>query len=170
MLLRILLGLKHVGGCATCHEQQSVELKLAFHAELLHSEIDGLPDRSTKICRPIRTPRSSPLPISSSRDVPPNQSLPSPSISPRTTRWVADEFKVFLHQILQELELGLLQATNDLRASLDLLLYNHGVFLLGERTTCRRLPDVLFIVIILADDTNLVRNQMCHIETDAELF
>ena len=51
------------------------------------SQWNGLPDRSTKILRPMRTPRSSPLPISSSREVPPNQSLPSPSISPCTDRW-----------------------------------------------------------------------------------
>ena len=61
---------------------------------------------------------------------------------------VADEFKVYLHQILQELELVLPQVTNDLRASLDLLPYHYGVFLLGERTTSRRLPDVLFIVTV----------------------
>ena len=34
-----LLGLKHIGGCATCHEQQSVELKLAFHTEILHGRV-----------------------------------------------------------------------------------------------------------------------------------
>ena len=83
---------------------------------------------------------------------------------------VADEFKAFLHQIFQELELGLVRATNDLRVSLDHSLYHHGVSLLGERTTSRRLPDVLFIVIVLGEVTSLIQNQTYHMETDAELF
>ena len=37
-VVALLLGRIHIGGCATCHEQHSVELKLTFHAEMLHSE------------------------------------------------------------------------------------------------------------------------------------
>ena len=38
-VVALLLGPKHIGGCATCHEQQSVELKLALHTEMLHGQV-----------------------------------------------------------------------------------------------------------------------------------
>mmetsp|Transcript_65899 Transcript_65899/g.174744 ORF Transcript_65899/g.174744 Transcript_65899/m.174744 type:complete len:435 (-) Transcript_65899:40-1344(-) len=86
----------------------------------------------------------------------------------------ADEFRMFLHQILQatflqEFGLVLLQVTNDLRAPLDLSVHHFGVFLHGERTTSRRLPDVLFIVVVLANHTDLVRNQIGRIEANSKL-
>merc|ERR1719284_1185027 len=86
----------------------------------------------------------------------------------------ANEFRVLLHQIfqstlLQELGLVLLQIANDLRASLDLTMDHLGVLLHGEGSARRRLPDVLFIVVVLADHTNLVRNQVRRVEPYSKL-
>ena len=76
--------------------------------------------------------------------------------------------RVFLRQILQSTfreELGsiLIQPANDLRSSLD-----PSVDHLCERTASRRLPDVLVVVIVLADHAHLVRNQVVRVECHAE--
>ena len=94
--------------------------------------------------------------------LPLNRSLDSPSIFPRVTRWESRCILRFLHQIRQalfpqELGLVLLQVENNLRASLDLPAHHLGVVLHGEGDTGRRLADVLFVFIVLAVDTSLVR-------------
>ena len=78
----------------------------------------------------------------------------------------ADEFRKSLHQILQAS--FLLQVKGDLRVALDLPVH-FGVVLHGEGDTGHRLPDVLNILKALADDTNLVRNQIGRKEADLEL-
>ena len=45
------------------------------------------------------------------------------------------------------------------RSSPHLSMHKLGVFVPNEGTTTRRLPDVLFIVVGVADDTSLVRSQ-----------
>ena len=59
--------------------------------------------------------------------------------------------------------------SNQIRAALDPPVYHLGVFLHGEGTPSRRLPDVLFVVIVQANDTNLVRNQVGRREARSKL-
>ena len=83
----------------------------------------------------------------------------------------ADEFRKSLHQILQasflrELGLGLVL---HLRVMLDPSVHHLGVVLHGEGDTGHRLPDVLFVFKALADDTNLVRDQIGRKEANPKL-
>jgi len=85
-----------------------------------------------------------------------------------------DELRVLLHQILQptllqELGLVLLEIADHLGATLDLSVHQLSVLLHGERASCGRLPDVLLIVIVLANDTHLVGHEVCGVEADAKL-
>ena len=86
MLLRFFLVSNTSEGCATCHEQQSVEPKLAFHAEMLHSEMvfpivrPRLVDRCALLGRHLFR---FPLPEKFLRI----SHFHSPSISPCTARW-----------------------------------------------------------------------------------
>mmetsp|Transcript_69422 Transcript_69422/g.157525 ORF Transcript_69422/g.157525 Transcript_69422/m.157525 type:complete len:321 (+) Transcript_69422:997-1959(+) len=77
----------------------------------------------------------------------------------------ADEFGVLLHQVLQpallqELRLVLFQVADHLGAALDLAMHELSVLLHGEGAACAGLPDVLLIIVVLADHTDLVRDQV----------
>merc|ERR1719223_313485 len=52
---------------------------------------------------------------------------------------------------------------------LHFTMHHFGVFLHSEGSTSRRLPDVLLIIIVLADDTHLVTHKVCTVEANAEL-
>mmetsp|Transcript_45227 Transcript_45227/g.81352 ORF Transcript_45227/g.81352 Transcript_45227/m.81352 type:complete len:444 (+) Transcript_45227:1069-2400(+) len=86
----------------------------------------------------------------------------------------ADELTVLLHQVLkttllQELGLVLLQVADDLGATLHLTVHHLCVLLHSEGTTSSRLPDVLLIVVVLANHSHLVSDQVGRVETDTEL-
>mmetsp|Transcript_85951 Transcript_85951/g.240539 ORF Transcript_85951/g.240539 Transcript_85951/m.240539 type:complete len:294 (-) Transcript_85951:7-888(-) len=86
----------------------------------------------------------------------------------------ADELRVLLHEILQapllqELRLVLFQVADDLRATLDLAVHKLRVLLHRERAAGAGLPDILFIVVMLADHPHLVRNEVCRVEAHTEL-
>ena len=83
----------------------------------------------------------------------------------------ANEIIVLLRKILQstflsELRVVFLQGENDLRASIDLTMDHLRAFLQGEGCARRRLPDVLFILVVLGI---FVRNQMPQMKTNAKL-
>merc|ERR1719230_1239114 len=86
----------------------------------------------------------------------------------------ANELGVFFHQILQppllqELRLVLLEVTDDLGAALDLTVHHLSVLLPRERATCRGLPNVLLIIVVLAHHANLVRDQVTRVKPNPEL-
>mmetsp|Transcript_53431 Transcript_53431/g.149254 ORF Transcript_53431/g.149254 Transcript_53431/m.149254 type:complete len:311 (-) Transcript_53431:192-1124(-) len=85
-----------------------------------------------------------------------------------------DELRVLLDQILQaallqELRLVLLQVTDDLGAALNLPVHHFRVLLHREGAASPRLPDVLLVVVVLADHAHLVRDEVRGVETDSEL-
>mmetsp|Transcript_30085 Transcript_30085/g.66207 ORF Transcript_30085/g.66207 Transcript_30085/m.66207 type:complete len:352 (+) Transcript_30085:1071-2126(+) len=85
-----------------------------------------------------------------------------------------NEFGVLLHQVLQssllqELGLVLLEVADDLGTSLDLSVDKLGVLLHCEGATCCGFPDVLLVVIVLANNSHLVRHKVGRVEADAEL-
>merc|ERR1712066_126889 len=85
-----------------------------------------------------------------------------------------DELTVLLDQILEaplleELGLVFLQVADDLGAALDLAVHHLGVLLHGERAASARLPNVLLIIVVLADHTDLVCDKVRRVEADAEL-
>merc|ERR1719329_1297739 len=86
----------------------------------------------------------------------------------------ANELGMLLHQVLKttllkELRLVLLQVADDLGATLDLTVDHLSVLLHCEGTTCGRFPDVLLIVVVLADNSHLVGHKVSRVETDTEL-
>mmetsp|Transcript_89791 Transcript_89791/g.155444 ORF Transcript_89791/g.155444 Transcript_89791/m.155444 type:complete len:227 (+) Transcript_89791:1489-2169(+) len=85
-----------------------------------------------------------------------------------------NELRVLLDQILEaalleELRLVLLEVANHFGSTFHLTVHHLCIFLHSEGTTSSRLPDVLLIVIVLADDTHLVRDQVCRVEAYSEL-
>merc|ERR1719329_145077 len=86
----------------------------------------------------------------------------------------ANELGMLLHQILKttllkELRLVLLQVADDLGATLDLTVDHLRILLHCEGTTGSRFPDVLLIVVVLADNSHLVGHKVSRVETDTEL-
>mmetsp|Transcript_29164 Transcript_29164/g.51583 ORF Transcript_29164/g.51583 Transcript_29164/m.51583 type:complete len:227 (-) Transcript_29164:200-880(-) len=86
----------------------------------------------------------------------------------------ANELRVLLDQILEaalleELRLVLLEVANHFGSTFHLTVHHLCILLNSEGTTSSRLPDVLLIVIVLADDADLVRDQVSRVEADAEL-
>mmetsp|Transcript_11136 Transcript_11136/g.19347 ORF Transcript_11136/g.19347 Transcript_11136/m.19347 type:complete len:227 (+) Transcript_11136:214-894(+) len=86
----------------------------------------------------------------------------------------ANEFRVLLDQILEaalleELRLVLLEVANHFGSTLHFAMHHLCVLLDSEGTTSGRLPDVLLIVIVLADDSHLIRYQICRVEAYSEL-
>mmetsp|Transcript_77935 Transcript_77935/g.170723 ORF Transcript_77935/g.170723 Transcript_77935/m.170723 type:complete len:651 (-) Transcript_77935:325-2277(-) len=85
-----------------------------------------------------------------------------------------DELAVLLDQILQsallqELRLVLLQVADDLGATLDLAVDHLGVLLHSERAASTGLPDILLVVVVLGNHSDLVSHQVPGVETDTEL-
>ena len=85
---------------------------------------------------------------------------------------VRNELGVFLDDfldlfLLKILELVLLQVHADLGTAAERGV--DGVGGDGEGTTSRRLPDVLFIVVVLRDYLNTLGNEVGRIETNTEL-
>mmetsp|Transcript_29051 Transcript_29051/g.53465 ORF Transcript_29051/g.53465 Transcript_29051/m.53465 type:complete len:227 (+) Transcript_29051:1481-2161(+) len=88
--------------------------------------------------------------------------------------WEANELGVLLDQILEaalleELRLVLLEVADHFCSAFHLAMNHLRILLHSERTTSSRLPNVLLIVIVLADDTHLVRDQVCRVEAYSEL-
>mmetsp|Transcript_116080 Transcript_116080/g.189073 ORF Transcript_116080/g.189073 Transcript_116080/m.189073 type:complete len:227 (+) Transcript_116080:88-768(+) len=86
----------------------------------------------------------------------------------------ANEFRVLLDQILkaallEELRLVLLEVANHFGSTFHLTVHHLCILLNSEGTTSSRLPDVLLIIVVLADDAHLVRDQVRRVEADAEL-
>merc|ERR1719329_1955320 len=86
----------------------------------------------------------------------------------------ANELGMLLHQVLKttllkELRLILLQVADDLGATLDLTVDHLSVLLHCEGTTSSGFPDVLLIVVVLADNSHLVGHKVSRVETDTEL-
>merc|ERR1712032_1717729 len=85
-----------------------------------------------------------------------------------------DELGVFLHQVLQaallkELRLILLQVADHLGSTLHLTVHELAVLLDGEGSASGGLPDVLLVIVVLADHADLVGDEVCGVETDTEL-
>merc|ERR1712193_563275 len=76
-----------------------------------------------------------------------------------------DELRVLLHQILkstllQEFGLVLFQIADDLGAALHFTMDHLCVFLDSKGAACCRLPDILLIIVVLADHADLVGNEV----------
>merc|ERR1711966_591675 len=72
-------------------------------------------------------------------------------------------------QKLLSFRLVLLQVTDDLGTTLHLTMDHLGVLLHGERSTCCRFPNILLIIVVLADHTDLVRDKVARVEANAKL-
>mmetsp|Transcript_32725 Transcript_32725/g.59112 ORF Transcript_32725/g.59112 Transcript_32725/m.59112 type:complete len:227 (+) Transcript_32725:263-943(+) len=86
----------------------------------------------------------------------------------------ANELRVLLDQILQtallkKLGLILFEIADHLGSTLHLTMHHLCILLHGKGTTSSRLPDVLLIVIVLADDAHLVRDQIGRVEAYTKL-
>ena len=87
------------------------------------------------------------------------------------TNWEPNELRVFAHQIsnctlLQHIFHITLDVKNDLRSTTQRLLSRRTN---REWTTCRRLPHILLIVIVLRNHFHTISNQIGRIETHTKL-
>merc|ERR1712066_607771 len=189
-VVALLLALEQVEGRAPRHEQESAELELALNAEVLHGKVVlplvahlldllgllllfllllllidlldlGLVTLGTILLLGLLLVLTvSDLLLAGLLDV---------ELDGET-----DELTVLLDQILEaplleELGLVFLQVADDLGAALDLAVHHLGVLLHGERAASARLPNVLLIIVVLADHTDLVCDKVRRVEADAEL-
>merc|ERR1711972_513375 len=86
----------------------------------------------------------------------------------------SNEFRMLLHKILQttllqELGLVLFQITDNFSTTLHLSMHLLRILLHRKGATGRRFPNILLIVIVFAHNSHLVRNEICGVETHAEL-
>mmetsp|Transcript_116081 Transcript_116081/g.189075 ORF Transcript_116081/g.189075 Transcript_116081/m.189075 type:complete len:227 (+) Transcript_116081:88-768(+) len=86
----------------------------------------------------------------------------------------ANELGVFLDQVLEaallkELRLVLLEVANHFGSTFHLTVHHLCILLNSEGTTSSRLPDVLLIIVVLADDAHLVRDQIGRVEAYTKL-
>merc|ERR1719333_1592566 len=81
---------------------------------------------------------------------------------------------MLLHQILkttlfQEFRLILFQVADNLGSTFHLTMHHFSVLLHSERTSSSGLPDVLLIIIVLADNSYLVTDKVGTVEANTEL-
>merc|ERR1719232_1867273 len=86
----------------------------------------------------------------------------------------ANELRVLLHQILQaalleEFGLVLLEVADHFRSPLHLAVDKFGILLDCEGAACARLPDVLLVIVVLADNTHLITDKVGTVKADTKL-
>eukprot|EP00438_Fugacium_kawagutii_P005795 Skav203224 [mRNA] locus=scaffold2292:243446:246351:- [translate_table: standard] len=190
-VVSFLFGLKKIEGRPARHKKQGTELKLTLHAEMLHCKVilpvvgQGLVE-VFRLAHPQGLVLVELLPLM--RDFFNFLRFLFFSFSSSTSSiWVLllallhvqlyrkpNKLAVFLDQVLQtafleELGLVFLEVADNFCAAFDFAVHKLSVLLDSERSTCTTLPNVLFVVVVFADDADLVRDQVGTVEANAEL-